>query len=66
MNEINLDETKLRERQELEAEVRALRAAQSSGRLAWKIVGVALLALVAAGVITSLQDIRRYIRMATI
>jgi hypothetical protein len=35
----------------------------SSGRRIWKIVGGAALVLVAATVIASLDDIRRYIRI---
>jgi len=55
-------ETKLREQQELAAV--SNRARQQSGHLVWKIVGGAALALAAAGLITNLQDIRRYIRIS--
>jgi hypothetical protein len=55
-------ETRLREPQE---RVAANRATQKSGHLVWKIVGGAVLALVATGVITSLHDIRRYIKIST-
>ena len=62
MGEYNGRETKLREQQERAA---ANRATQKSGHLVWKIVGGAALALLATGVITSLHDIRRYIRIST-
>jgi hypothetical protein len=54
-------ETKLREQQELTAQTRAR---QSSGNLGWKIVGAAALALAATAVFSSLNDIRRYIRIS--
>ncbi len=61
MSENNLGETKLREQQEL---AKASRATQpSSGHLVLKVVGGVALALIATGVIASLHDIRRYIRM---
>ncbi len=54
-------ETKLREQQEMAAE--AGRAKLTSGHLVWKIVGGAALALATTALITSLHDIRRYIRI---
>ncbi len=57
-----MGETRLREQQELAAE--ATRIKRSSNHLVWKIVGGAALALAAAGIITSLHDIRRYIRIS--
>jgi len=62
MEEKKQGETKLREQQELAAV--SNRARQQSGHLVWKIVGGAALALAAAGLITNLQDIRRYIRIS--
>jgi hypothetical protein len=62
MGENRLAETKLREQQERAA---ARRAPQPSGHLVWKILGGAALAIVATGLITSLHDIRRYIRIST-
>lgn len=38
---------------------------KKSNHLLWKIVGGAALAAVAAGVITNLSDIRRYIKIST-
>jgi len=38
---------------------------KKSGHLLWKIVGGAALAVVGAGVIRALPDIKRYIRMST-
>lgn len=61
MSENSLGETKLREQQELAKASRALQP--SSGHLVLKIVGGVALALVATGLIASLHDIRRYIRM---
>lgn len=61
MGDQRVAETKLREQQELAAE--AAHIGRSSGHLVLKIVGGAALALVAAGLITSLNDIRRYIRI---
>ncbi len=61
MSEHRVSETRLREQQEMAAE--AGRARRSSGHLVWKIVGGAALALVATTLITSLHDIRRYIRI---
>jgi hypothetical protein len=66
MSENKVSETKLREQQELAAE--AARAGRSSGQssrhLVWKIVGGMALALAATSLITSLHDIRRYIRIS--
>ena len=61
MEEKKQAETKLREQQELAAV--SNRAPQQSGLLVCKIVGGAAVALAAAGLITNLQDIRRYIRI---
>ena len=61
MSENRVSETKLREQQEIAAE--ADRAKRTSGHLVWKIVGGAALALAATGLIASLHDIRRYIRI---
>ena len=61
MNENRVSGTKLRRKQVLAADEAASR--QSSGHLVWKIVGGAALALVATGLIASLHDIRRYIRI---
>jgi hypothetical protein len=66
MSENRMSETRLREQQELAVE--AARAGQSSGQssghLVWKIVGGVALALAATTLITSLHDIRRYIRIS--
>lgn len=61
MSAIKLDQVKLKER----AIPESARAPEprASKHLVWKIVGGAVVALVAAGVITSLHDIRRYIRI---
>jgi hypothetical protein len=61
MSENRMHETKLREQQELAAE--AAKSRQSSGHLVWKVVGGVALALAACTLITSLHDIRRYIRI---
>jgi len=61
MSENRTSETKLREQQELAA--KAGECAPSSGHHVWKIVGGVALAVVVTGVVTSLHDIRRYIRM---
>ncbi len=64
MSEDRMSETKLRERQDRAARAaEATKSGQSSGHLVWKIVGGAAAALVATGLLTSLHDIRRYIRM---
>lgn len=66
MSENRMGETKLREQQELAARERAREVCgHSSGHLVWKIVGGMALAVVAAGVIASLHDIRRYIRISS-
>ena len=61
MSAIKLDHVKLKEEQIPES----ARAPEppASKHLVWKIVGGAVVALVAAGVLTSLNDIRRYIRI---
>ncbi|MDQ2974434.1 MAG: hypothetical protein M3R69_03365 [Acidobacteriota bacterium] len=65
MSENKVSETRLREQQELAAEARARRSPeQSSGHLVWKIVGGMALAVAATTLITSLHDIRRYIRIS--
>ncbi len=63
MGETRLGETKLREQQERAAEARAAQACDHPSHLVWKIVGGMALAVVAAGVIASLNDIRRYVRI---
>ncbi|HEV7475720.1 MAG TPA: hypothetical protein VGN90_16820 [Pyrinomonadaceae bacterium] len=64
MSENKVSETKLAEQQARAAEASEARC-QPSGHLVWKIIGGAVLALVAAGVITNLHDIKRYIRIST-
>lgn len=61
MSENKVSETKLAQQQAQASE--SARANHSSGHLVWKIVGGMALALVATGLITSLHDIRRYIRI---
>jgi uncharacterized protein DUF6893 len=64
MSENIVSETKLREKQAQAIEAaEAARSGQSSGHLVWKIVGGAALALVTTGIIASLHDIRRYIKI---
>jgi hypothetical protein len=63
MNEIRQGETKLREQQERAAEARATQSCEHPSHLVWKIVGGMALAVVAAGLIASLNDIRRYVRI---
>jgi hypothetical protein len=63
MSENRISESRLREQQEL-AKQRAC-APKSSAGLAWKVVGGLALAVVAVGLITSLHDIRRYIKIST-
>lgn len=63
MSENKERETKLAEQQALAG--KTARAQPSSGHLVWKIVGGMALAAVAAGVITSLRDIKRYLRIST-
>jgi len=62
MSDYRVGETKLREQQELARE--AVRAKQSSGHLVWKIIAGAAVGLVAVGIVASLDDIRRYIRIS--
>ena len=62
MSDYRMRETKLREQQELAA--RAAESRRSSGHLAWKVVGGMALAVAATTLITSLHDIRRYIRIS--
>ena len=64
MSENRVGETKLREQQERAVE-KSRACEHSSAHLAWKIVGGMALAVVAVGVIRSLDDIRRYIRIST-
>ena len=61
MSAIKLDQVKVKERA-LQESARAPEP-RGSSHLVWKIVGGAVVALVAAGVLTSLHDIRRYIRI---
>jgi hypothetical protein len=61
MSENKVSETKLAEQQARAAQVQCTQ----SSHLVWKIIGGAALALVAAGVISNLHDIRRYIRIST-
>ena len=56
-----MSETKLREQHESAASEREFK--RPSGHLGWKIAGGVVLALAATAVFTSLNDIRRYIRM---
>jgi hypothetical protein len=64
MSENRMSETKLREQRELAARaVEATKTGRSSSHLVWKIVGGAALALAVTSLVTSLHDIRRYIRM---
>lgn len=63
MREIRTGETKLREQQERATEARATQTCGHPSHLVWKIVGGMALAAVAAGVIASLDDIRRYVRI---
>ena len=62
MTENRMRETKLREQQELAAQ--AAESRRSSGHLVWKVVGGVVLAVAATTLITSLHDIRRYIRIS--
>jgi len=62
MSAIKLEEVKLKEGQSSE-KTRAPEPPRSK-HLIWKIAGGAAVALVAAGVLTSLHDIRRYIRIS--
>jgi hypothetical protein len=65
MGENNMGETKLREQQELAARERAREVCGHKSHLVWKIVGGMALAVVAAGVVASLNDIKRYIKIST-
>jgi len=65
MSEIRMGETKLREQQERAADAQSAKSCGHPSHLAWKIVGGMALAVVAAGVIASLQDIKRYVRIST-
>ena len=65
MSEQRVGETKLREQQELARERARELCGHTSGHLVWKIVGGMALAVVAAGVIASLDDIKRYIKIST-
>jgi hypothetical protein len=62
MTEYRVNESKLREQQQEEAREDSC-VTQSSGHLVLKILAGAVVGLVAWGVITSLGDIKRYIRM---
>jgi hypothetical protein len=62
MTEYRDNETKLREQQQEWAREDSC-APQSSGHLVLKILAGAVVGLVAWGVITSLGDIKRYIRI---
>ena len=65
MSEIRAGETKLREQQERAADARAAQSCGHPSHLVWKIVGGMALAAVAVGVIASLQDIKRYVKIST-
>jgi len=65
MAEIRFGETKLREQQERAAQVRATQSCKHPSHVVWKIVGGMALAVVAAGLIASFQDIKRYVRIMT-
>jgi len=65
MKETRMAETNLREQQERAAEARAKETCQHPSHLAWKIVGGMALAAVAAGVLASLKDIKRYVKIST-
>ncbi len=62
MSENRVSETKLAEQQARVAQARC--PEPSGGHLVWKIIGGAAIALVAAGVLSNLYDIRRYIRIS--
>jgi len=63
MSENRISEGRSRAQQEL-ANQRACAPKTTSG-LVWKVVGGMALAVVAVGLITSLNDIRRYIRISS-
>ena len=65
MSETRAGETKLREQQERAASARATQSCAHPSHLVWKIIGGMALAAVAAGVIASLQDIKRYVKIST-
>ena len=65
MSETRTGETKLREQQERAAATRATQSCAHPSHLVWKIIGGMALAAVAAGVIASLQDIKRYVKIST-
>lgn len=61
-----MGETKLREQQEKAVvAARARECEHSSSHLLLKIVGGMALAVVVAGIVASLPDIRRYIKIST-
>ena len=53
------------ERRNYRQEMENHRCESSAGNTAWKIVGGAVLALAAAAVISSIPDIKRYIKIST-
>lgn len=61
MSDYRVDERIMREQQEWPRE--ASRAKQSSSHVVLKVIAGAAIGLVAYGVLTSLHDIKRYIRM---
>jgi hypothetical protein len=61
MSENRLPETRLREQQEIAA--RQAESCQISGNTVWKVVAGVALAVGAAVLLTSLNDIRRYVRI---
>jgi hypothetical protein len=65
MREIRTGETKLREQQQRTADARSAQSCGHPSHLVWKILGGMALAAVAAGVIASLEDIKRYIKIST-
>jgi hypothetical protein len=65
MSETKVSETKLREQLERAADARAAQACNHPAHLVWKIVGGMALAVVAAGLLASLKDIKRYIKIST-
>ena len=65
MSETSTGETKLREQQERADAARATQSCAHPSHLVWKIIGGMALAAVAAGVIASLQDIKRYVKIST-
>lgn len=61
MTEYRVDESKMREQQEWPRE--ASPAKHSSSHVILKVIAGAVVGLVALGIVTSLSDIKRYIRM---